>query len=92
MRTYAERIDLIATCLSRLQIPFTRNELYGGWQLRFPWTCGDVAVHDHTHGAKRGMVETYEFPWDEDYVSELTPEEAADRIIAYWYQLNGEEV
>ena len=87
MRNYEDRIDFIAICLSTMGIPYEKRPIYEGWQLLFPWTCGDVAVHDGTYGAKCGMMETYEFPWDEDDVSELTPEEAADRIITYWEQL-----
>lgn len=93
MRTYKERIDFIATCLSRLNIPFEMRPIYEGWQILCPWADNaDVAAHDGTYGAARGMVESYEFPWDEGDVSMLTPEEAADRIIVYWYQLNGGEV
>lgn len=93
MRTYKERIDLIATCLSRLNIPFEMRSLYEGWQILCPWADNaDVAAHDGTYGTARGMVESYGFPWDEGDVSVLTPEEAADRIIVYWYQLNDGEV
>lgn len=93
MRTYKERIDFIATCLSQLNIPFEMRRIGEGWQILCPWADNaDVAAHDGTYGAKSGMVESYEFPWDEGDVSVLTPEEAADRIIVYWHQLNGEEV
>ena len=93
MRTYKERIDLIDTCLTRLNIPHEVRPIWEGWQILCPWADdADVAAHDGTYGAKRGMVETYEFPWDEGDVSVLTPEEAADRIITYWNQLNGREV
>lgn len=93
MRTYKERIDFIATCLAQLNIPFTMRPIWEGWQILCPWANNaDVAVHDGTYGVKQGMVETYEFPWDEGDVTCLTPEEAADRIIVYWYQLNGWEV
>lgn len=80
--TYAERINIIAASLAEACVPYEINECYEGWQLRFWWCKGDVAVHDGTYGAAQGYVETYQFPWDEGDVSILSPEEAAERIIA----------
>lgn len=80
--TYAERINMIAAALAEAAVPYEIHEIYEGWQLRFGWCYGDVAVHDYTYGAKSGYVETYKFPWDDGDVSMLTPEEAAERIIA----------
>lgn len=45
MRTYKERIDLIATCLSRLNIPFEMRPIWEGWQILCPWADNaDVAA------------------------------------------------
>ena len=78
---YFDRMDYIAARLDDAKVPNTFHELYEGYQIRFPWSEGDVACHDGTYGANDGMVETYQFPWDEDDVTVLTPAECAERII-----------
>lgn len=82
--TYAERIITIAAALDRAGVPYTIHRIYEGWQLRFPWDKGDIAVHDGTYGAKHDKVESYEFPWDNDGVSVLSVEEAIQKIIIYY--------
>lgn len=84
MKNYYERISFIRSILDLLHIPCTMNEIWEGYQLRFPWCEGDVAAHDGTYETKNGMVESYCFPWDDDDVSVLTPEEAAIKIIALY--------
>ena len=84
MKNYYERISFIKSILDSLHIPCSMNELWEGYQLRFPWCEGDVAAHDGTYGAKTGKVESYCFPWDNDDVTVLTPEEAAIKIIALY--------
>ena len=84
MRNYFERIEFIHHILVTLHIPCTVNALYKGWQLRFPWCDGDIAVHTGTFGEAQGMVESFHFPWDEGDVTALTPEEAAIKIIALY--------
>ena len=84
MRTYFERICLIASILDTLKIPYSTNQAYEGWQIRFPWCKGDICCHDGTVGAKTGLVETYEFPWDNGDVSALTPEKAAILVISLY--------
>lgn len=84
MKNYYERISFIKSILDSLHIPCSMNECWEGYQLRFSWCEGDVAVHDGTHGHNRGKVESYEFPWDDGDVSVLTPEEAAIKIIALY--------
>lgn len=85
--TYAERITFITLILGFLKIPYTVNELWDGWQIRFPWCEGDVAAHRGTYGAANGKVESYQFPWDDDDVTVLTPREAAIKIIAYFNEI-----
>ena len=82
--SYKERIDFIAAILKLLSIPFEMGPLYEGWQLRFPWCEGDVACHRGTYGQANGMVETYQFPWDDGDVTMITPTAAAIRIISLY--------
>ena len=89
--TYKQRIDFISSILSLLGIPYTVLPIWEGWQLRFPWCIGDVACHDGTYGSASGMVESYEFPWDEGDVSVLTPQEATIKIIAYYNEKTEKE-
>ena len=84
MPNYAESIIIIAALLDKNEVPYSINKIWEGWQLRFPWTRGDVACHAHTYGNTTGHVETYEFPWDEGDVSMLKPEAAAEKIINYF--------
>lgn len=81
---YLETITIIADALAMLGIPFTANPLYDGWQLRFPWSDGDIACHSYTYGSSKGHVESYMFSWDDGDVTELTPEEAAFFILREW--------
>lgn len=82
--TYFLAIATIAQLLDEAKVPFTVKNLYEGYQLRFPWHEGDVACHIGTYCSGRGLVETYQFPWDDDDISILTPKTAADRIIALY--------
>lgn len=84
---YAQAILSIVCELHKNNIPHTPRPLYDGWQIRFPWTSGDVACHGGTYCNKNGMVETYRFPWDEVDVSILTPEECANKIIDYYKEI-----
>lgn len=60
----------------------------GGWQLRFPWCEGDVAIHGWTVDHEKGKVESYQFPWDDGDVTILSPDAAAELIIEYYKELN----
>ena len=91
MNNYYQIITYIKSILDCFSIPCTMNPIYEGYQLRFPWCEGDVAIHDGTYGSKAGHVETYEFPWDEGDVSELEPIEAAALILAYYEEVKKEE-
>ena len=62
MMTYFDRINYISGECAKHNVPHNIIKIYEGWQIRFPWTDGDVAAHDGTYGAKSGMVESYEFP------------------------------
>lgn len=94
MMTYAERIVKIAAALdaAEVPVPYTICQCYEGWQLRFPWCKGDIAVHDGTYGAPAGKVESYQFSWDNGDVTSLTVEEAVRRIKNEYiiYKMMGE--
>ena len=78
---YVDSIAMVASLLYCADVPFTLLPLFDGFQLRFPWHVGDVACHNGTYGADAGMVETYQFPWDDGDVSELKPIRAAKLIV-----------
>ena len=82
---YTKIILEIADRLTSYQVPFSIKLLYGGAQLRFPWHKGDIICHERSYGHELGMVESFEFPWDEDDVSVLTPNEAVERIVAEYF-------
>ena len=86
---YYSVIYFIKAILDTLQIPCEMRKIYEGFQLRFPWCPGDIAMHDGTYGAKAGDVESYCFPWDSGDVTRLTPEEATRKIIAYYEEEYG---
>lgn len=92
MMNYADRIYIIARECEKQGVPLTVNPLHDGWQIRFPWCDGDVACHKYTYGTNAGKVESYQFPWDEDDVSVLTPEEAIERITDYWIEVRNEAI
>lgn len=84
MKNYFDRILFIYNILTKLHIPCTMNPIFDGWQLHLPWCTGDVAAHFGTYGQAQGKVESYEFPWDNDDVTVLSPEEVAIKIIALY--------
>lgn len=77
----------LVSLLYNANVPYEFRLLYEGWQLRFSWDEGDVACHNGTYGNAAGLVETYQFPWDNGDVSMLTPEECAERIITYYNEI-----
>ncbi len=81
---YAQAVLSIIIRLYDAKVPYIPRAIYDGWQLRFHWTMGDVACHKGTYGSGKGCVETYHFPWDEDDVSVLDPDECAEKIITYY--------
>jgi hypothetical protein len=85
--SYEERIMAIAAACDENGIPYTVNDLYEGWQIRFPWCEGDVACHDGTYGAKNNKVESYCFPWDDGDVSVLDVDEAIEHISTYYSEV-----
>lgn len=84
MKTYMERINIIADeCFAR-GIPFHVHQIFEGWQITFPWCEGDVACHDGTYGAHSGYVESLGFPWDRGDVSVMKPKKMARKIVKYY--------
>ena len=88
---FGTTILTLAANLSAAGVPFTVNKCFDGWQLRFPWDCGDVICHSGSYGHDDMRVETMSFPWDEGDVSCLSIEDAAKNIIACYeeYMLDG---
>lgn len=78
---YAKPILELANLCTKNDIPFTLNIIWDGLQIRFPWHSGDMACHTGTYGHTDGCVESYRFPWDEDDVSVLEPEEAVELLF-----------
>ena len=83
---YVDAINAVIACLIFASVPFTVNPISEGLQLRFPWHEGDVACHAGTYGSDIGMVESYQFPWDEEDVTMLEPKEMATRIIKLYLE------
>lgn len=86
MNRYNEIISAMSDRLNQYHIPHTVHDCWGGAQIRFPWCKGDVAIHDGTYGHAEDYVESYEFPWDNEDVSMLDPEEALTNIVAYFIE------
>jgi hypothetical protein len=77
-------MSTIKDCLDLCGVPCVLVSLYEGFQLRFPWCEGDIAMHDGTYGARLGDVESYCFPWDEGDVTRLDPVDAVMKINEYY--------
>lgn len=84
MNDYYCIIVYIKSILDDAGVPCVVVPIYEGYQLRFPWCVGDIALHSGTYGHHKLHVESYCFPWDEGDVTELEPEEAAEKIITYY--------
>ena len=84
---YKARIEIIAAFCDANKIPYNLNPLFGGYQITFPWCSGDVACHIGTYGVDEGLVESFQFPWDEDNVSIFSPSAMAALIINYYNTL-----
>lgn len=87
-KMYEQIINELALELASVNVPYEINECYEGWQLRFPWCYGDVAIHDGTYGHTEGKVESYQFPWDNGDVTVLSVDAAAALIISYYEFMN----
>lgn len=86
---YMSRINTIAQICAEHGVPYVTRKLWEGAQIRFPWCEGDIACHDGIYGHSDGMVESYQFPWDDEDVSVLTPEEAGALIVEYYNETVG---
>lgn len=85
--TAINSILTITEVLNRFQIPYSRNSIYDGMQLTFSWSDGDVVAHKGIYGADRGMVESFQFPWDGDNITVDTPDSMASRIICLYFSI-----
>ena len=87
-KTYEQIINELALELAAVGVPYEINECHNGWQIRFPWCIGDVAIHGGTYCNSLGKVESYQFPWDNDDVTILSVDAAANLIISYYEFMN----
>lgn len=78
---YFQPMAKISDVCETLDIPYTMSGLYSGYQIRFPWTTGDIICHEYSYSSDDGYVETMNFSWDDDNVSVLTVEEAIVYLI-----------
>ena len=81
---YSQAIGKVMAALVRDEVPFYIVPAFDGYQLRFPWTDGDVICHSGSYGHHGGFVETYHFPWDGDDVSMLDGWQTGEMISAYF--------
>lgn len=91
-KEYYQRITFIADALDELNVPYVLKLCYEGAQLRFPWCEGDVACHAGTYGSDCGFVESYQFPWDDDDVSMLSPQEFIEKVYHFYQEKTSQEV
>ena len=84
---YKATIDKLAAELDTYSVPYTRNRIFDGEQLRFPWCEGDVVCHGGSYGSNNSQVESYHFPWDDDDVTKLQVSDAASLIYTYYVHL-----
>ena len=83
--TYKERIQYIADICHLNKIPYLPiREVGGGWQIKFPWTSGDVSCNGMSYGCNNGLVESYRFPWDNGGITADTPIKMAEKIVNYY--------
>lgn len=85
---FEKRIEVIAAKCREEGIEYSIHSIMDGSQIRFPWCDGDVACHSGTYESHDGMVESYQFPWDEDDVSVCSPHIMAERIVMYYKDRN----
>lgn len=79
---YKKVITEVTDILDKFEVGYTLRRLYEGYQLLFnSWCQGDLVIHDGSCGSMYGYVETMGFPWDDEDVSMLPPEDAAMRIV-----------
>lgn len=78
---YAQTILKVTDKLDEAKVPYTINDCLGGYQLRFPWSHGDIVAHQYAPSAL-GKVESMDFSWDEGDVTMMEPEAMAIMVEA----------
>ena len=86
---YLMTISIVAAILEDNNIPFTMDELCDrcGYKITFDWTEGDVVCNS---AVPQETVESMGFPWDEDDVTQLSPEYMGARIVGYFVHCTGQ--
>lgn len=89
---YFDAILGLAMELRKHDIPFSFRNVYEGYQIvgynpltnEYAW---DVAIHDGTYGANRGLLEGCGIPFTtefDDVIGDLTVEDALELILKYY--------
>lgn len=78
---YAQTILKVTDKLDEAKVPYTIHECLGGYQLRFPWSHGDIVAHQYAPSAL-GKVESMDFSWDDGEVTVMEPEAMAIMVEA----------
>lgn len=86
-------INRLAQLLDEADIPYTKNPIWGGEQIRIGALC-DAVCHSFSYGNEDDLLEimgavTEEEAEDGNVLGYLTPEEVAKRFI-YCYKNNTE--
>ena len=80
---YLNNIATVMEILDENKVPYTFNECWEGYQLRFDWADGaDIVCHKAVMGGDRNRVESMGFSWDVDDVSNFEAEAMARLIVA----------
>lgn len=77
---YAQAILGITKILDEEKIPYTINDCLGGYQLRFPWSDGDIVAHQYAP-SRLGKVESMDFSWDAGDVTVTEPMIMAVNVV-----------
>lgn len=84
---YEKPTKLFNHFLNFYNIPYILRPLYDGFQWRFNWCGGDIIIHEGSYRNKEGYLESYNFPWDMDDVSVMTPYDMAICIHNFYEDL-----
>lgn len=80
----AQAILDITNKLDEAKVPYTIHECLDGYQLRFPWSHGDIVAHQYAP-SKLGKVESMGFSWDAGDVTVMEPGAMANLIIVEYF-------
>ena len=80
---YLRNIATVMEILDENKVPYTLDECWEGYELRFDWADdADIVCHKAVIGGDRDRVESMGFSWDGDDVSNFEAEDMARLIVA----------